>query len=119
MRMAVLLLAAGRDLRGGVGQAQPLRRAILDRRRSLRHPRDRRQRGRAVRCRRGKDESLLADRFPAGTFDLALTWDADLRRGQGVSLFTAVEEQLGLKLEARRGLVDVLVIDRAEPPAEN
>lgn len=54
-----------------------------------------------------------------GTFDLALTWDADLAAGQGVSLFAAVQEQLGLRLDAQRGPVDVLVVDRAEPPAED
>jgi uncharacterized protein (TIGR03435 family) len=35
------------------------------------------------------------------------------------ALFTAVQEQLGLKLESRRGLVDVLVIESAAQPAEN
>ena len=70
-----------------------------------------------------------------GTFDATLTWTPDqatpgmaLKAGyappglvdpNGASIFTAVQEQLGLKLDAQKGPVDVLVIDRVEPPAED
>jgi uncharacterized protein (TIGR03435 family) len=35
------------------------------------------------------------------------------------SVFTAVQEQLGLKLESSRAMVETLVIDRFERPSEN
>jgi uncharacterized protein (TIGR03435 family) len=44
-------------------------------------------------------------------FDLALS---DLR-----SIFTALQEALGLKLESAKGPVEMLVIERAEKPKEN
>src|SRR6185312_2190814 len=60
-----------------------------------------------------------------GMYEVKLSWT--LRQIQntnpdatGISLFAALEEQLGLKLEARKGLVDVLVVDGAEEiPTEN
>ena len=40
-------------------------------------------------------------------------------RPDDVSLFTALEEQLGLKLDAQKGPVDVLVVDSIDKPTAN
>jgi uncharacterized protein (TIGR03435 family) len=37
----------------------------------------------------------------------------------GPSIFTAIQEQLGLKLESRRGPVPILVIDHLDLPSQN
>ena len=54
-----------------------------------------------------------------GSFDLELKWTPDNATGptSGASLFTAVQEQLGLRLEPRRAPLSVLVIESAERPA--
>ncbi len=62
-----------------------------------------------------------------GRYDVALKWTPD--EGQppadsgsvdaGPSIFTAIQEQLGLKLASSKGPVQVLVIDHVEMPSEN
>jgi uncharacterized protein (TIGR03435 family) len=69
----------------------------------------------------------------AGRYDVVLTWSPDdgtsappsvngaisAAADLGPSIFTAIEEQLGLKLESQRGPVQVLVIDTIEMPSAN
>ena len=57
----------------------------------------------------------------AGGFDFELAWSGGLKPAPGApgeppSVFTALQEQLGLRLEPARGPVDVLVIDSVERP---
>ena len=53
-------------------------------------------------------------------FDFHLKWNPDDTAPSDLpTLFTALHEQLGLKLESKKLSVDVLVIDRAELPSEN
>jgi bla regulator protein blaR1 len=59
-----------------------------------------------------------------GEFAFTLEWTRGLSESDDgpsskPSLFTAVQEQLGLKLQSTRGPVQVLVIDSAEKPSGN
>jgi uncharacterized protein (TIGR03435 family) len=54
----------------------------------------------------------------AGAFDIKLEWAPD-DDPSGPSIFTAVQEQLGLKLESAKSPVEILVIEHAEKPASN
>jgi uncharacterized protein (TIGR03435 family) len=75
-----------------------------------------------------------------GTYDITLQWTPDASQPStmgaagagpeapgaaapaepsGPSIFTALEEQLGLKLESQKGPVDVIVIDHVEEPSQN
>jgi uncharacterized protein (TIGR03435 family) len=67
-----------------------------------------------------------------GKYDFTLQWtpdqgaaamtagtDASVLVDTGPSIFTALEEQLGLKLEAAKAPMDVLVVEHIERPSEN
>jgi bla regulator protein blaR1 len=73
-----------------------------------------------------------------GDYDFELDWTPDLGQGggpfgpfpegpgappppnpNGPTLFTAIQEQLGLRLESTKGPVETIVIDRIEKPSDN
>ncbi len=55
----------------------------------------------------------------AGKFDVTLKWNPDMGDPNGAPLVTALQEQLGLKLESTKAPVEVLVIDDAQKPSAN
>ena len=54
-----------------------------------------------------------------GTYDFDLTWAPNDEPDAGSSIYTALQDQLGLKLEPAKAPVDVVVIDHLERPFEN
>lgn len=71
-----------------------------------------------------------------GKYDIKLSWTPDQAQGgafrdgppdreaaapadSGPSIFTAIQEQLGLKLESQKGPVEIVVVDHVEKPTEN
>ena len=56
-----------------------------------------------------------------GVYDLTLRWTPAAKGTDdpNASLFTALEEQLGLKLKSRKGPVEVIVVDHVERPSPN
>lgn len=49
-----------------------------------------------------------------GAFDLTLDWSPMGVEGDDPSIFTALQEQLGLRLEARKVPLEVMVVDRVD-----
>ncbi len=76
-------------------------------------------------------QTVLDQTGLTGAYDINLVWTPENLRPttdaaepagtpSGPSIFTAIQQQLGLKLESRKGPVEVLVIDHAEKtPVEN
>jgi uncharacterized protein (TIGR03435 family) len=83
------------------------------------------------------DRTILDQTNLTGKYDVTLDWTPEQGQFQappgggaglpplptpdpnGPSLFTAVQEQLGLKLESQKGPVEMFVIDHIERPSEN
>jgi uncharacterized protein (TIGR03435 family) len=66
----------------------------------------------------------------SGRYDFDLEWAPDETQfggdvapasaeSQAAPLFSAIQQQLGLRLEATRGPVEALVVDKAERPSAN
>jgi uncharacterized protein (TIGR03435 family) len=55
-----------------------------------------------------------------GDFDISMNWSPDAAPdAEGPSIYTALQEQLGLRLESKKGAMEVIVIERVERPSEN
>jgi uncharacterized protein (TIGR03435 family) len=80
----------------------------------------------------GLDRPIVDHTGVSGKYDFKLSWTPDPLQVNGnplgsttgdanahPDLFTAIQEQLGLKLQPMREPTDVLVIDSVEQPSEN
>jgi uncharacterized protein (TIGR03435 family) len=80
------------------------------------------------------DRPVVDQTAITGKWNFQLKWTADESQfgGMGVKvpppsdaadapppLFTAIQEQIGLKLDAGKAQVEVLVVDKAEKPSAN
>ena len=69
------------------------------------------------------DRPLVDQTGLTGRYDLKLRYTTDelhaADSNAAPGIFTAVQEQLGLKLEPVKALADVFVIDKVEPPSAN
>jgi bla regulator protein BlaR1 len=68
------------------------------------------------------DHALIDKTNLKGLYDIKLQWSTELKAESSSdrpSIFTALQDQLGLKLESAKGPVEVLVIDSVSKPSEN
>lgn len=80
---------------------------------------------------KGLDRPIIDRTGLAGTYDFELAFTPEVagqgdRNGRergpnpgGPSLFTALQEQLGLRLESQRAPIEFLIVDHVEKPTEN
>lgn len=66
----------------------------------------------------------------SGEFSFKLEWTPESSQAassatlpvdipSGASLFTVLQQDLGLRLDSRKAPIDILIIDKAEKPTEN
>jgi uncharacterized protein (TIGR03435 family) len=71
----------------------------------------------------GVDRPVIDRTELNGNYDYKLTWTPGFggagNDSEAVSVFTALQEQLGLRLDPQKGPVEVVIIDHAEKPSEN
>ena len=71
----------------------------------------------------GVDRPVINKTGLAGRYDFTVTWSIPRVNGEAdpnaPSIFTAMTEQLGLKLDPQKAPVEYVVIDSAEMPGEN
>jgi len=74
----------------------------------------------ALSLRRQVGETVEDHTNLKGEFDFELVWDPnETADSPAPSIFTALQEQLGLRLKAARGKIPMVVIDHIEHPSEN
>jgi len=70
----------------------------------------------------GLDRPLVNKTGLTGTYDMKLVYTPDTMKDSDpgdISIFMAVQEQLGLKLESQKAMFDFVVVDHAEKPSGN
>lgn len=71
----------------------------------------------------GQEERPVIDNTGnAGSFDVHLSWATDDQSDSpnaAPTIFTAVQEQMGLKIESGKGPVEILAVEHVEKPSEN
>ena len=68
----------------------------------------------------GKVERPVLDHTGiGGEFDFRIDYAIEGHSDEGPSIFTALQEQLGLRLRTTKGPIETLVVENAQRPKEN
>jgi len=74
----------------------------------------------AARLTRSLAQNVVDKSGLTGMYDLTLVWAPENEvQGDAPTVYTAIQEQLGLRLESTRGPVDTFVVERVDKPTDN